>query len=287
MRRRPPMAAFMAMCLPCTVMASAKVPTMYVSPVEPSTAMSVTLTSAASSSALKWMPHTKSCAPYWNPRFCSEMHEIAFVLLSSHPVMSAFMRTAKGDSRGPGAASTVTARSPEPWVSVGNPDSPAGVMQISFSCSLGPPATAEGHGLQDPPQLLPVSSASMHERMITGAPAACGTARVPFWPRMTVAEKTPVASTVVDSTLTISWSILMKAAKIVLPDCSPEREIEEPMALDVMSIAVGKKRVDVANAPPSTAAASSVRRGMSSTVTPVLWGSACVPIWARATVMRS
>ena len=238
-RRRPPMPAFIAMCLPWMVMASAKVPTMYVSPVAGSTAMSVTLTSATSSSALKWTPHTKSCAPYWKPRFCSEMHETALVDLSSQPVMSCFMRTAKGDSLGPGAASTVTARSPAPCPEGAAPESPAGVMQMSFSCCLGPPRAAAGHGLHEPPQLLPVSSASMHDITVTRAPAACGTARVPRCPRITTALAF-VASVVTETTFMISWSILMYAAWIVLPVCRPERPTAVPMALCVMSTVDGK-----------------------------------------------
>ena len=42
------------------------------------------------------------------------------------------------------------------------------------------------HGLHEPPQLLPVSSPSMHPRTCTADPAACEAARVPAWPLSTV-----------------------------------------------------------------------------------------------------
>ena len=44
----------------------------------------------------------------------------------------------EGDQKGAGEGESegeVTARSPEPCPTVGTPESPAGVMQISFSCS--------------------------------------------------------------------------------------------------------------------------------------------------------
>mmetsp|Transcript_31762 Transcript_31762/g.80797 ORF Transcript_31762/g.80797 Transcript_31762/m.80797 type:complete len:236 (-) Transcript_31762:4230-4937(-) len=194
------------------------VPTTYESPVFLSTATSVILTSILSSLALMCTPQTKSWAPYWKPLFCSEMQLTADVDESTSAEPSGLERTANGDSLGPGCASTVTGRSPFAFV-------PSGVTQMSLSCCVGPPLALDVQGLQEPPQLLPVSSPSMQPRTVRTAPAACGVARVPACALKTVRLATlpsdvSVAVYVVAAvTLIISSSILMYDAIRDPPPC--------------------------------------------------------------------